>query len=135
MNDFWKKNSFNNTLVVIVLGILLCWGTVGYGQSLFYKTKYRTVESELGHLRTELESANNKERELEEQVDTVRTITNECVEFVDREHEILITTGNTIQEIRAGFEELTAYCESLEMYIFGVRNNLCGTNNIYNTGD
>lgn len=129
MNDFWKKNSFPNLLVVLVLSIVLLWGAVGYGQSLYYKTKYRSAKSELDNIRTELESANSRQRELEEQVDSVRTITGECIEFVDREHEILITTGNTIQEIRAGFEDMERYINRLELYIYSIRDNTCDNTN------
>lgn len=129
MNDFWKKNSFPNVLVVLMLSIVLLWGAVGYGQSLYYKTKYRSTESELGQVREQLESANSRQRELEEQVDSVRTITGECIEFVDREHEILITTGNTIQEIRAGFEDMERYINRLELYIYSIRDNTCDNTN------
>lgn len=129
MNDFWKKNSFPNVLVVLMLSIVLLWGAVGYGQSLYYKTKYGSVESELGQVREQLESANSRQRELEEQVDSVRTITGECIEFVDREHEILITTGNTIQEIRAGFEDMERYINRLELYIYSIRDNTCDNTN------
>ena len=128
MNDFWKKSSFPNLLVVLVLSIVLLWGTVGYGQSLYYKAKYRSTQSELDNIRTELESANNRQRELEEQVDSVRTVTDECIKFVDREHEILITTGNTIQEIRAGFEDMERYIDRLELYIYSIRDNSGNTN-------
>lgn len=129
MNDFWKKNSFPNLLVVLMLSIVLLWGTVGCVQSLYYKTKYRSSKSELDNIRTELESANSRQRELEEQVGAVRTITGECVEFVDREHEILITTGNTIQEIRAGFEDMERYINRLELYIYSIRDNTYNNTN------
>ncbi len=130
MNDFWKKNSFPNVLVVIVLGIVLAWGAVGYGQSLYYKTKYRSAESELGQVREQLERADNYKRELEEELGTIRAVTDEAVEYVSRERELLITTGTTIQEIRNGVEDLERYCDSLECYIFGIRNNV--TDNIQN---
>lgn len=129
MNDFWKKNSFPNLLVVLVLSIVLLWGAVGYGQSLYWSSKYRSSKSELDNIRTELESANSRQRELEEQVDSVRTITGECIEFVDREHEILITTGNTIQEIRAGFEDMERYINRLELYIYSIRDNTYNNTN------
>ena len=128
MNEFWKKNSFNNLLVVIVLGIVLAWGAVGYGQSLYYKTKYRSTESELGQAREQLERTDNYKRELETELGTIRAVTDEAVEYVSRERELLITTGTTIQEIRNGVDDLERYCDSLECYIFGIRNNI--TNNI-----
>lgn len=129
MHDFWKKNSCSNLLVVLMLSIVLLWGTVGHIKSFYYKTRYRSTESELDNIRTELESANSNKRELEEQFDAVRTITDECIEFVDREHEILITTGNTMQEIRAGFEDMARYINRLELYIFSIRDNTCDNTN------
>lgn len=128
MNEFWKKNSFNNLLVVIVLSLVFIWGAVGYGQSLYYKTKYRSTESELGQVREQLERADNYKRELETELGTIRAVTDEAVEYVSRERELLITTGTTIQEIRNGVEDLERYCDSLECYIFGIRNDI--TNNI-----
>ncbi len=128
MNEFWKKNSFNNTLVVIVLSLVFVWGTVGYGQSLYYKTKYRSAESELGQVREQLERNNNYKQQLEKELGAIRAVTDEAVEYVSRERELLLTTGTTIREIRASVEDLERYCNSLEYYIFGIRNGI--TNNI-----
>lgn len=128
MNDFWKKNSFPNLLVVLVLSIVLLWGAVGHFSALYYKTKYRSAQSELGQLRTELERSNDYKRELEKELGTIRTVTDEAVEYVSRERELLTTTGTTIKEIRAAVEDLERYCDSLECYIFGIRNGI--TNNI-----
>ena len=116
-------------IVIGILAFLLLWSAIGTGCAIYWSSKYRTAQSELGQLRTELESANSKERELEEQVGAVRTITDECIEFVDREHEILITTGNTIQEIRAVVTDLERYCDRLECYIYSIRNNTCNNTN------
>lgn len=115
-------------IIIGILTLLLLWAGIGTGCAIYWSSRYRSTESELDNIRTELESANSKKRELEEQIDTVRTITDECVKFVDREHELLITTGTTIREIRASVENLERYCNSLEHYIFGVRNGI--TNNI-----
>jgi chromosome segregation ATPase len=111
-----------------MLSIILLWGAVGYGQSLYYKTKYRSAQSELGQVREQLERADNYKRELETELGTIRAVTDEAVEYVSRERELLITTGTTIQEIRNGVEDLERYCDSLECYIFGIRNGI--TNNI-----
>jgi uncharacterized protein HemX len=128
MNDFWKENSFPNVLVVLMLSIVLLWGAVGYGQSLYYKTKYRSTESELGQVREQLERSNDYKRELEKELGTIRTVTDEAIEYVSRERELLTTTGTTIREIRTAVESLERYCDSLECYIFGIRNGI--TNNI-----
>lgn len=124
MNDFWKKNSFPNLLVVLVLSIVLLWGAVGHISAFYYKTRYNKSQSELGQLRAELESATDNQRQLTEQIDTVRTITGECIDFVGREREILLTGGNTIAEIRASVQDLEEYCDRLELYIYSISNNI-----------
>lgn len=116
-------------ITIGILVFLLLWSAIGTGCAIYWSSKYRTAQSELDNVRAELESANSRERELEEQVDIVRTITDECIEFVDREHEILITTGNTIQEIRAGFEDMERYIDRLELYIYSIRNNTSDNTN------
>lgn len=116
-------------ITIGIFTLLLLWAAIGTECAIYWSSRYRTTQSELGQVREQLESANNRQRELEEQVDSVRTITGECIEFVDREHEILITTGNTIQEIRAGFEDMERYINRLELYIYSIRDNTCDITN------
>lgn len=89
----------------------------------FYKTKYDRAKSELRQVRTELESAHNRERELESSFGEIRTITREAVGYVSREHDLLLESGTTIQEIRAQIQDLERYCDSLELYIYSIRNS------------
>lgn len=89
----------------------------------FYKTKYDRAESELRQVRTELESAHNRERELESSFGEIRTITKEAVGYVSREHDLLLESGTTIQEIRTQVQDLERYCDSLELYIYSIRNS------------
>lgn len=89
----------------------------------FYKTKYNRTESELRQVRTELESAHNREHELESSFGEIRTITKEAVGYVSREHDLLLESGTTIQEIRAQVQDLETYCDSLELYIYSIRNS------------
>lgn len=97
----------------------------------FYKARYNKSESELGQVRTELESAHNRERELESSFGEIRTITKEAVGYVSREHDLLLESGTTIQEIRAQVQDLERYCNSLELYIYNIRNStLCKGENI-----
>ena len=104
--------------------------SVGGISSCTYKTRYRRAESELGQLRNDLEQSNNRERELEEQIGEIRNLTGEAVEYVYREQELLLQGGTTIREIRAQVEDLERYCDSLELYIFSIRNNIIDTNKI-----
>ena len=89
----------------------------------FYKAKYNRTESELIEVRTKLESAHNRERELESSFGEIRTITKEAVGYVSREHDLLLESGTTIREIRAQVQDLERYCDSLELYIYSIRNS------------
>lgn len=89
----------------------------------FYKAKYIRAESELGQVRAELDSAHNRERELESSFGEIRTITKEAVGYVSREHDLLLESGTTIREIRAQVQDLERYCDSLELYIYSIRNS------------
>lgn len=109
----------------IIGGLLIMFFCLFIGACVttgFYKTKYDRTESELRQVRTELESAHNRERELENGFGEIRTITKEAVEYVSREHDLLLESGNTIQEIRAQVDDLERYCDSLEYYIYSIRN-------------
>lgn len=97
----------------------------------FYKARYNKSESELGQVRAELESAHNRERELESSFGEIRTITKEAVGYVSREHDLLLESGTTIREIRVQVQDLERYCDSLELYIYSIRNStLCKGENI-----
>lgn len=128
MNEWFYKKSFSNLLVVIVFSILLLWGTVGYCSSIHYKAKYRSAESELGQLRTELQSVVDTKSELERELGTISTITDEAVGFVRESEDLLIQSGTTITEIRAQIQDLVTYCNRLELLIYSIYDN---TNNIH----
>lgn len=109
----------------IIGGLLIMFFCLFIGACVttgFYKARYNKSESELGQVRAELESAHNREHELESSFGEIRTITREAVEYVSREHDLLLESGNTIQEIRAQVNDLERYCSSLELYIYSIRN-------------
>ncbi len=118
------KKSIPNIVVIFVFGAILIWGIVESTSSFYYKTKYRRTESELGQVRELLESATNRKSELEEQLGTITNLTGEAIEYVSREQDLLIKSGNTIREIKAAVEDLERYCDSLEFYIFSIRDNV-----------
>ena len=118
------KKSIPNIVIIFVLSAVLIWGIVESATSFYYKTKYRRTESELGQTRELLESVTNRESEFEEQLGTITTLTGEAVEYVSREHDLLIKSGDTIREIRAAVEDLERYCDNLEFYIFSIRDNV-----------
>ena len=114
---------FSNIIFVVLLFSLLASITIGGISSCTYKARYRKSEQELGQLRTVLESANNRERELEEQFDKIKNLTGESIEYVQREHDLLIKGGTTIREIRAQVKDLEEYCDNLEYWLFSIRDN------------
>ena len=108
----------------IVGGILIFVFCLFIGAAVttgFYKARYDKSQYELGQVRTELESTHNRERELEESFTAIRTVTGEAVGYVSREHDLLLESGNTIQEIKLQVESLERYCDSLELYIYSIR--------------
>lgn len=121
--DWLLKKDMRNIYVIIICFFLCVWGIITSTTSYYYKTRYRRVESELGHLRTELESANNRESEITGQLDRIKNLTGEAVEYVQREHDLLISTGTTIREIREQVYDLEKYCDSLELFIYSIRDN------------
>ena len=121
--DWLFQKDMRNIYVIIICFFLCIWGVIVSTTSYYYKTRYRRVESELGNLRTELESANNRESEITGQLDRIKNLTGEAVEYVSREHDLLISTGTTIREIRAQVEDLERYCDSLELFIYSIRDN------------
>lgn len=122
--EWFIKKSFSNIIFIVLLFLLLASITIGGVSSCTYKTRYRKSEQELGQLRTVLESANNRERELEGQLDRVKNLTGESIEYVQREHDLLIKGGTTIREIRAQVEDLEEYSDNLEYWLFSIRDNV-----------
>lgn len=112
-----------NAIIGGLLIMLLCLFIGACITAEFYKTKYNKSEYELGQVRAELESAHNRERELESSFGEIRTITKEAVGYVSREHDLLLESGTTIREIRAQVQDLERYCNSLELYIYSIRNS------------
>ena len=117
------KKDMRNITVIVICFFLCIWGIVASTTSYYYKTRYRKSESELGQLRTELESANNRESEITGQLDRIKNLTGEAVEYVSREHDLLISTGTTIREIREQVYDLERYSDSLECFIYSIRDN------------
>lgn len=122
--EWCLKKDIPNIFVVIILFLLLLSICIGSISSCTYKTRYTRAESELGQLRDLLESANSRESELEEQLGTIKELTGEAVDYVSREQDLLIKSGNTIREIRAQVEDLERYCDCLEFWLYSIRDNI-----------
>lgn len=121
--EWLYKKSIPNIVIIFIFSAVFIWGIISCATSCYYKAKYRRTESELGQVRELLESATDRESELEEQFRTITDLTGEAVEYVQREQDLLIESGNTIREIRAQVEDLEKYSSSLEFYIYSIRNN------------
>lgn len=115
MNDFWKKSSFPNLLVVIVLGILLCWGTVyfiGYKYNRHLVSQYR-VESEQS--RAELDK-------LREEQSRALTIIDAATEYCNTNEEYIGQAVSTVGELRAQISLLEKSWNSVRDYIYCLHN-------------
>ena len=123
MNEWVYKKSIPNIVIIFIFSVFFIWGVISCASSYYYKTKYRRTESELGQTRELLESATDRESELAEQFGTITDLTREAIEYVQREQDLLIESGNTIREIRAQVESLEAYSSSLEFYIYSIRDS------------
>ena len=123
MNEWVYKKSIPNIVIIFIFSVFFIWGVISCASYYYYKTKYRRTESELGQTRELLESATDRESELAEQFGTITDLTREAIEYVQREQDLLIESGNTIREIRAQVESLEAYSSSLEFYIYSIRDS------------
>jgi hypothetical protein len=129
-NDVLYKKSVPNIVIIVVLSVFFVWGTISFIQSRYYRARYNKTVSELGSVREELESAHNRESELEElireytgTVGSIREITDRAVEYADKTENLLLSTGTTIAEIRKQCENLAEYSNNLYWYIISIRNN------------
>lgn len=109
----WLKKTFSNLNNVIFSGmllILLLWGTITNIRLYTTKKHLRRTEQRLDDIRTELESAQNRESELTATVGNIRDIT-------ERADKILNESGNTIQSIREKIQVLENYFNSVSVYL------------------
>ncbi len=124
------KKSIPNFIVIVVFSVFFIWGTINFVQSRYYRARYNKTVSELGLVREQLESAHNRESELEElireytgTVGSIREITDRAVEYADKTEDLLLSTGTTIGEIRKQCEDLAQYSNNLYWYIISIRDN------------
>lgn len=130
MNEILYKKSIPNIVVIILFSVLFIWGTISFIQSRYYRTRYNKTNAELGLVREQLESATNRESELEElireytgTVGNIREITDRAVEYANETEDLLLSAGSTIGEIRAQCKDLAEYSNNLYWYIISIRNN------------
>ena len=113
------EKTFNNITNVVFCGlllVLLLWGTVSNIRLVSTQKHLRRTESELGQLRTELESAQNRESELKGAVGNIRIIT-------ERTDSLLDQSTDTIQGIRKEVQILEDYFNSINQYLCSNDNN------------
>ena len=129
-NDVLYKKSVPNIVVIVLLSVFFVWGTINFVQSRYYRARYNKTVSELGSVREQLESAIDRESELEglirdysEQIGSIREITDRAVEYADKTEDLLLSTRTTIAEIRTQCEDLAQYSNNLYWYIISIRNS------------
>ena len=128
--EWCYKKSIPNMVALVLFSVFFIWGTVSFIQSRYYRTRYNKTNAELGLVREQLESAHNRESELEElirgyseQIGSIREITDRAVEYAGKTEDLLLSTGTTIREIRTQCEDLAEYSSNLYWYIVSIRNN------------
>lgn len=104
------EKKFNDIALIVLVFLLLFSIIAGFTSTSYYKTRLERTRSELGQLRDDLESATNREHELENEL-------REAFGYVQRESSLLKEGGTTIKEIRKQVEDLENYCNHLECYI------------------
>lgn len=115
MNEFWKKNSFNNTLVVIVLSLVFVWGTVAT-----IRLEYnRHLVSEY---RTELEQSRESARELEEKQRVIEELTRNAIEYCDGNEQYIEQSVSTVRELQAQIKLLEDCYNRVKLCLFGIRD-------------
>ncbi len=124
------KKSIPNFIVIVLFSVFFVWGTINFVQSRYYRARYNKTVSELGLIREQLESATDRESELEglirdysEQIGSIREITDRAVAYADKTEDLLLSTGTTIAEIRTQCEDLAQYSHNLYWYIISIRDN------------
>lgn len=128
--EWCYKKSIPNFIVIVLFSVFFVWGTISFVQSRYYRARYNKTNAELGLVREQLESAHNRESELEGlireytgTVGSIREITDRAVEYADKTEDLLLSTGSTIGEIRKQCEDLAEYSHNLYQYIVSIRNN------------
>lgn len=122
--DINEKKNICFIAIIIVLFTLFVAGAV---TARFYKIRYNSTVSELGHIRTELAAATDRQLQLEATIGTVRILADECTEYVVRTEAVLDQSVTTVRELRAQIQDLEKYCNSLYSYIMCIRANVDNT--------
>lgn len=116
MNDEKVFNNIKSIIFSVVLLILLLWGIITSAQLIIARRTIQRVERQLESTRTELESAQNRERELTETVGNIRSIT-------ERTDEILGESTDAIKDIREKIQILENYVYSIDKYLNTIDSN------------
>lgn len=114
-----KKNGIY--IVISVILVLLC-ATIGV-------QVYRLgqLRKECEHYRIELQSAENRQRDL---TDTI----NRCIDINNRAAELYSSTATTIGELKSQLREAREIYEDMEKLLYSFYND-SSSNNSYNSGN
>lgn len=98
--------------IIIALSVALAFSLAG---NYIQETRLERTERELGQVRLEYQSAENRERQLEMAI-------NECQYIAGRTDEILSESADTIQGIREQISEIRKSYEAMEDIIDSVHS-------------
>lgn len=116
-------NEKKSSIYVIIIGIILVFLLTTIGFQAYKLEQYRT---ECEHYRTELQSAENRQRELKTTIDG-------CVDITKRADRLYSSTATTIGELKSQLREAREIYEDMEKLLYSFCNN-SGSNNSYNSG-
>ena len=117
------KNEKNNVIYIIIAIILVfLYTTIG-----FQGYRLGQLRKECERYRIELQSAENRQRELTDTIDR-------CVEITRRADEIYSSTATTFGELRNQIREAREVYEDMEKLLHSFYNDSSSNNN-YNSGN
>lgn len=117
-----KINEKKNIYVIIIGIILVClFATIG-----FQAYKLGQLRAECEQYRIELQSAENRQRDL---TDTI----NRCINITKRADELYGSTATTIGELKNQLREAREIYEDMEKLLYNFYNS-SDSNNSYNSG-
>lgn len=124
MNDFWKKNSFPNVLVVIVLSLVFIWGAVNTIR--LEHNRHLVSEYQL-----ELEQSRESARELEEKQRAIEELTRNAIEYCDGNEQYIEQSVSTVRELQAQIKLLEDCYNRVKLCLFGIRDYNSSTSEQY----
>lgn len=115
-----KKNGIY--IIIVIIFLVFLYATIG-----FQDYKLGQLRKECERYRIELQSAENRQRELTDTID-------KCVDITRRADKIYSSTATTFGELRNQIREAREIYEDMEKLLYSFYNDSSSNNN-YNSGN